>query len=209
MSDNAFAPQVDTGGALERVSDQNAAPTAPPAASDAVSPENTAPAALPADYDGYAHAGTDGEEAGPEVPEGLEVDEAVMGEFKEYAAANGFTRQQVQDLLNLQSKAGLRALESMSMARQGWRREIAADPDFGGEMLPRTITEANQVLKSYDKDGSLAALLTESGFGDHPAVIRALARIGRALNREDKVLSSRTAGAQPDTPLYDKLWPAR
>lgn len=76
-----------------------------------------------------------------------------------------------------------------------WRRDVAADPEMGGDRLPGTVARAQLALERFDTDGSIGRLLEESGYGNHPAVIRFFNRMADGL-MEDSLPQSR-----PDLPL--------
>ena len=76
-----------------------------------------------------------------------------------------------------------------------WRRDVAADPEMGGDRLAGTVARAQLALERFDTDGSIGRLLEESGYGNHPAVIRFFNRMADGL-MEDSLPQSR-----PDLPL--------
>jgi len=45
----------------------------------------------------------------------------------------------------------------------------------------RNLEISRRALKTIDKDGSLAQVLNETGFGDHPAVLSFMYNLGRQL----------------------------
>lgn len=84
-----------------------------------------------------------------------------------------------------------------------WRRDVAADPEMGGDRLPGTVARAQLALERFDTDGSIGRLLEESGYGNHPAVIRFFNRMADGL-MEDSLPQSR-----PDLslqPLEERMY---
>lgn len=140
------------------------------------------------------------------VPDGLQVRPELMGEFKSIAAELKLPPEAAQRLMDLEIKNAQAQLEQQAQILEGWRKEIVGDPEFGGSKLPETTGAARLALKTYDPSGSLLTELTQTGYGNHPGIIRFLARVGKSL-AEDDLHTSR--GEKTETPksLRDQLWP--
>lgn len=67
-----------------------------------------------------------------------------------------------------------------------WVKRVKADPDLGGDKLPTTIQHAKAALHRYFPP-EFATMLDRTGFGNHPDLIRGLARIG-SLGAESQQL---------------------
>ena len=79
-------------------------------------------------------------------------------------------------------EAHLRQTDALRRARwqqqvEQWRQEVADDPQLGGEHLPATVARAQLALDRFDTDKSIGRLLEESGYGNHPAVLRFFSRL--------------------------------
>ena len=64
---------------------------------------------------------------------------------------------------------------------QAWEEASRNDPDFGGEKLNENLAIANRALEAYDPQGEIRAMLAETGYGNHPALVRFFLAIGRDL----------------------------
>jgi hypothetical protein len=62
-----------------------------------------------------------------------------------------------------------------------WENEIRGDPEIGGANLEKSLEVARSVLKDYG--GPELTELLEAGIGSHPAMVKSLVRIGKALKR--------------------------
>lgn len=69
-----------------------------------------------------------------------------------------------------------------------WLEQAKADKEFGGDKLDSSIKLAKDTLQKYGDDG-FRKELTESGFGNHPGLIRLLARIGKASANDTAVIT--------------------
>ena len=133
------------------------------------------------------------------VPEGMQVNETLMAEFKAQAAEMGLPQEAAQKLVDLQVKNTQAQVDAFHRQRAEWRSEFpagAADP---------VVKDAAYVLRRFDTDGPRARELAETGQGDNPKVIRFLAAIRKEF-REDAVYTGENA-RQDSRPLRERLWP--
>lgn len=134
------------------------------------------------------------------LPEGSTVDPAIVEKTAARARALGLSNeagqqlldQTVQDLADAEQahKAGYDALveawkpggTEYAKRDAQWRDEALKDAEIGGspEKLASSIEFAQQALNKYGSD--LKTYLDETGLGSHPAAIKFLANIGRAMS---------------------------
>ncbi len=141
------------------------------------------------------------------VPDDLEADQELLGEFKTLAARSNISPETARKIMDLQVKNATAGVERWNRTREGWNAEIISDREFGGERLEKTKSEAKAALDFYDPSGSLLKELSAVGYGSHPGIVRFLARVGRNLRgREDHVHSGREQRPASGL-LRDALWP--
>lgn len=86
---------------------------------------------------------------------------------------------------------------------RSWHKEVANDPVLGGENLPASVARAQLALDRFDKDKTVGRFLNESGYGNHPAVLRFFNRMADAL-MEDNLVQGRPGGGMP--PLEERMY---
>ena len=84
-----------------------------------------------------------------------------------------------------------------------WRQQAQDDPEIGGGKLPVTVQRAQLALNRFDPDGTLGGWLAESGYGNHPEVLRFFNRVAEAL-AEDSVVTGR--GSSERLPLEERMY---
>lgn len=141
------------------------------------------------------------------LPENSQVDEAIMGEFKEFGQANKLNQEQMQSILNLQQKLNQRMIETAKATREGWRKDSENDKEFGGAKFE---TSKAAIAKARDAFASqpLVELLDTYGLSDHPEVLRHFYKLGQKIS-EDSATTTGNSNAQTEelTPaqiLYGK-----
>jgi hypothetical protein len=126
--------------------------------------------------------------AGLTVGEGLLADEAALADFKKLAAANRIAPEAAQQILDMHGRMQAAAMQQWQATVQDWRRQAEADPYLSGGDIPNggfrsskeAVAAAGRFLNQYG-DSELRQALDQYGLGNHPALVRALAKAGRDL----------------------------
>lgn len=103
---------------------------------------------------------------------------------------------------------GIAQAQAQEEARiiDGWKSELAQDAEFGGRAWRQTVADARRALDAFDEDGSLRTLLRNMKADYNPAVVRTIARVGRAM-AEDRIITAGSGKAQPSKrPLEERIW---
>lgn len=190
-------------------------PPAAPAATDP-KPEGEPPA-KPGDpakpEDGKAKDdGKDQPQGAPEaytdftLPDGMEMDAAVLGEFTGLAKELNISQESAQKLIDLQSKIATQQAEQYQAAvtKQGeqWKEAVKNDPELGGENYEKSVASAVKVIQSFGDDG-LKDLLNSSGLGNHPALFKFCHRVSQAISEDKFVLPGNQAPAPKEMSIID------
>lgn len=180
--------------------------TTPPAEGAAPAAEGTAPAA-----EGAAPAGAPEEYADFVVPEGLALNQEVLGDLKTLAKEKNLGQEDTQKFVDLGAKivqkveAGYQ--EQIATVQMGWLEATKTDKEFGGDKLQENVAVAKQALDAFGSP-ELSALLAESGLGNHPEIIRAFYRVGLKMS-PDQLITGTTkpqgAGASPAETFYPSM----
>lgn len=154
-----------------------------------------------------------------DAPEGVEVNEEALESFKETAKELGLTQKQFQDLVNYDMErsqaAQQEAVDGWNERVSGWREAARKDPEFGGENYDANVKTAMQAVNRFgDKD--LKALLKSPSednpeglaIGNHPAMLRFLNRIGKALGDPNFVAGEDAAGGDDADARLRRLYPS-
>lgn len=142
------------------------------------------------------------------LPEGVKIDEgltsAALPVFKEL----NLTQEQAQRLIDIQAKgvqdAAQAHVDTWKETVDGWRMETKADKEIGGEKLAETLDFSKQAVEKVGTPG-FKKFLDDYGIGNHPEVVRFLARVGRAT-ADDKFHLGSPAGGDDNKTQAERMY---
>lgn len=144
------------------------------------------------------------------APEDFPLPAENLESFTAKARELGLTREQAEGMLAWHREFHGDVTRTMQQREaavlQDWAKEIKGDKEFGGVRWKETLSDSRRALAEFDPDGSLRALLRDSNYQHNPAIIRAVARIGRAMKEHDFV-GQNGAGKNRDIPLEERMYP--
>lgn len=148
--------------------------------------------------------------------EGVNLDPELVAEAEPVLRELNLTNEQANALLPLAPKIMEKAqaatmqaiLDAGAQQRKDWLDAFAADPEIGG--AKREETE-HLAAKGMDALGFAAGhpfrqALTESGFGNHPDMIRVFRRLGEMVG-EDGAFVRSNDGVRDAVPIEKRLYP--
>lgn len=157
-------------------------------------PQGQQPAAEPAKVEGQPEGAPESYQF--ELPEGYELNPEVTEEFTAYAKELNLPQDKAQAAVGMGVKLieSYQAKQAEAMAQQQteWRNAVMADKEIGGPALAENLGYAAKVLDTFAPD--LRGVLDETGLGNHPALVKAFIKIGKAIS-EDRLVG----GAQQVT----------
>lgn len=183
---------------------------ATPPAADQQQPQTTADKVLdalkPAAEKQEAKEGKDAKPSAPEkyeswkLPEGVKLTDGLNEAFTDLARKAGLDQSGAQAQLDRLLAAQQEKVQADLHAQvQGWGDTLAADPEIGGDKLEsETMPNVARFLTAYDADNSLRELLL-SGLGAHPALVRVLAKAGKAVKETSEIVTGPRSAPQGET----------
>jgi len=133
------------------------------------------------------------------APEGFELDTELVEQFTPVAKELNLTNDQAQKLVDLYAdkiKAQQNANNEAWIATlDGWASSVKTDKEMGGPALENNLVAARNALEKYGTPELKAVMNPPSpqnpkglGLGNHPEIIRVLARIGKAMGEDQTYL---------------------
>ena len=123
--------------------------------------------------------------------EGVELDTEALKDFEPVARDLNLNNEQAQKLVDAYPKilAGVqqRQAEAWQKQTEGWAETVKADKEIGGDKLTANLSAAQRALEQFG-DPELKEYLDSTGLGNHPALVKAFIKVGKAMS-EDKVVT--------------------
>lgn len=190
MSDMQAGTSTPANDAGEPKSDgQAVAPASDASAQPAADPQTSEPA-LP---DSYTFT----------MPDGVEVDSTAAEEFSAIAKELKLDQAGAQKVADVGAKMAQRQIEKHAELVQSWVEQVKTDKEIGGDALQENLAVAKKALETFGTP-ELRDVLNASGLGNHPEVIRAFYKAGKAIS-EDRFVAGSPKGAPTDA--AKKLFP--
>ncbi len=138
------------------------------------------------------------------MPEGVELDQAAAAEFTAIAKELKLDQAAAQKLADVGAKMAQRQVEAHAKLVESWAEQVKTDNEIGGDKLAENLGVARKALEAFGTPG-LRDVLNATGLGNHPEVIRAFYKVGKAIS-EDRFVGGAPKGGTADDPAK-KLFP--
>lgn len=138
------------------------------------------------------------------MPEGIELDAAAADEFKAIAKELKLSASDAQKVADVGAKMAQRQTEAHAKLVASWTEMTKVDKEVGGDKLPENLAIAKKALDTFGTP-ELRDVLNMTGLGNHPEVIRAFYKAGKAIS-EDRFVQG--APKAPETDMAKRLFPS-
>ncbi|HCR4093432.1 TPA: peptidase [Citrobacter freundii] len=124
--------------------------------------------------------------------EGQELDAAALEQFEPIARELNLTNDQAQKMVDLYGSKIMpmvqqQQVEAWQKTTEQWAADVKADKEIGGDKLTANLSAAQRALEQFG-DPELKEYLDSTGLGNHPALVKAFIKVGKAMS-EDKVVT--------------------
>lgn len=132
-----------------------------------------------------------------QASEGVELDTEALKEFEPVAREMNLTNEQAQKLVDVYPKilAGVqqRQVEAWQQTTEQWAADVKADKEIGGDKLPSNLSAAQRALDQFGTP-ELKTYLNDTGLGNHPDLVKAFVKIGKAMSEDGMVTGGHDSG---------------
>lgn len=125
------------------------------------------------------------------APEGLTYDDQFIGVYKDVAKELNLSQQQAQLLLDKCAPVlAQRQIDQIKAVSDQWTERTKTDKEIGGENWTRAASDIARVRDKFgvNPDGKMDPDIQEfmqTPIGNHPGLLKLLARVGRAFGEAD------------------------
>lgn len=191
MTDTATATSTDATNAGDKATtDVNAGATPPEQTSAQHTETETEEVKAPESYE-------------IKMPEGVELDKAAADEFTAIAKELKLSAADAQKVADVGAKMAQRQAEAHANLVESWVEQVKTDKEIGGDKLNENLAVARKAIDTFGTP-ELKDVLNATGLGNHPAVIKAFYKAGKAIS-EDAFVKGTVKG--PETDMAKKMFP--
>lgn len=119
-----------------------------------------------------------------EKPENSLLSEADMERIESYSKDQGLSKEAAEMLVEQNNSAiesfQKRTVETHREMVDTWAKQCATDKEIGGDNYAESVELAKRAVDRWGTE-EFKKNLSDSGYGNHPEVVRAFARIGKAM----------------------------
>jgi hypothetical protein len=138
------------------------------------------------------------------MPDGVELDQAAADDFTVIAKELKLTQEQAQKIADIGAAQAQRQREAHATMVESWVETVKTDKEIGGDKLQENLAVARKALDAFGTP-ELRDVLNATGLGNHPEIIKAFYKAGKAIS-EDKFVTGSPKG--PETDIAKKLFPS-
>ena len=139
------------------------------------------------------------------MPDGVELDaelaEALGPEFKDLGLTNAQAQKLVDKYIELQQARGGKQAEAWAGTVQKWADDAKADKEIGGAKWDNTVAASQRAVKTLGTP-ELREYLNASGGGNHPELIRFMAKVGAMISEDTPASGGAEGKGKPADAAY-------
>lgn len=139
-----------------------------------------------------------------QAPEGVDLDTDLVGEFEAMAREDNLSQERAQRYVDIAAKIVTKQFEALQAVHTQWAEESRTDKEFGGDALEANLGIAKKAMLAFGGD-AMRQLLDHTGYGNHPEVIRAWWKVGKAMS-DDGLIRGNGAPAKGQKSTADVFY---
>lgn len=123
--------------------------------------------------------------------------------FEPIAKELGLSQEQAQKLVDIYPQIQQQQAEAWSKQVADWGEQVKADKEIGGDKFNASVGAAQRALDQFGNT-ELREYLNASGLGNHPALVRFCAKVGKAMAEDTFVVPNQGGQRSAADVLYGK-----
>ena len=133
-----------------------------------------------------------------DLPDGVSINDEVMGQAAELFKEANLTKEQAQKFIDMQVSLNSGAEAANEAVRTDWVNKAKSDKEYGGDNFDQSVGVAMQAVEKFGTP-ELKQMLNETGVGNHPEMIRLLKRVGDLTLEDTPTNISKVPGKELST----------
>lgn len=133
------------------------------------------------------------------------LDNSVVEDVTAFAKEHNLSNDVAQKILSKQEETISKFFEAEAKAQEAelskWRDSVINDNNMGGDNLKKTVEDARRVVERFGSE-EFIEILRDTGYGDHPEVVRFLSNLGKIMSDDSLVLPNVKAADRPIEEIF-------
>jgi hypothetical protein len=142
------------------------------------------------------------------IPDGAQLKPEQLEKIAQFAKEQGFSQEQAQKYLERENAVLTEYVnkqqEDFKAQTQSWVEQVKVDKELGGEKFQENMEHATRAFERFATP-EFAKIIKESGFGNHPELVRTFFKIGQAM-KEDRMVNPPAQGSSAGKSAADLLY---
>lgn len=134
------------------------------------------------------------------MPEGVDVDQGLLDalgpQFKEFGLTNAQAQKLADKFIEAQTARMGKQSETWANTISKWADDAKADPEIGGAKWDGTVSAAVRAVNTLGSP-ALKEYLNATGGGNHPEVIRFMAKVGAMIKEDSPAIGGAEGAGKP------------
>lgn len=139
------------------------------------------------------------------IPEGMQVDEALMSQFEGLARESNLSNEQANKIAGIYAERMQAAekanAEAWKQLQDKWVGDLRNDSDVGGQNFNANMEIAKDAVNKFGGE-ELSTALKELGVDNHPLLVKAFVKIGKAIQEDSFVSPGQQGSSKTAQSLY-------
>lgn len=135
------------------------------------------------------------------MPEGIELDTSLLDgispTLKELNLSHGNAQALVDKFIETQKSKAEAQTKAWGETVAGWQETAKKDPEIGGAKWDDTVRASTSAVRRFGTP-ALTEYLEASGAGNHPEIIRLMAKVGSMIAEDSPAISENPGGKGAD-----------
>jgi len=143
------------------------------------------------------------------APEGKSFSPEIITAYEGVARELNLPQEGAQKILDtIAPKLAEVQQQAIAKVHGEWEQAAKTDKEFGGEKLTENLAVAQKALTAFGTP-ELKTFLNETGLGNHPELIRAFVRAGKAISEDRFVPAGTSTDPKSGGDLASRLYPSQ
>ena len=136
------------------------------------------------------------------------ISDEKLDEIVQFTKEQGLSKEQAQahleEVEKVQAEIQQENKQALDDAVNEWTDQAEKDKEFGGDKYKESVGRCNALLSKFFSP-KFTEMLAETGYSNHPELIRGLNRIGKTMDSDELVISS-SQTTKKEIPIEDVFY---